>query len=92
METRSKFPVPLGFKNHTECITLPWLRVYSVSLCRALEELDLGEDLKLLPALVEVDEGLVGDGVGDGGVDHRQIRQERPQVRDGAVAYSLQRC
>ena len=65
------------------------MRVYGVCLGGPLEELDLREHLELLAPLVEVDESLVGDGVGDGRVDHGQVGEEGAQVRDGPVAYRL---
>ena len=54
-----------------------------------LQEFNLRDDLELLPPLVKVDEA-VGKGVVDGSVDHRQVSQERTQVRDRSVADGLQ--
>ena len=48
----------------------------------------LRQNFELFSPLVEVDES-VGDGVADRRVDHRQVRQEGPQVGDRSVADRL---
>ena len=49
------------------------------------KETHLGQNLKLFPPLVKVDEA-VGDDIRDGRVDHRQVGQEGAQVWYRAIA------
>ena len=49
-----------------------------------LEQLDLRQHLELAATLVEVDETAVGR-VAERGVDHHQVRQERAEIRHGAL-------
>jgi hypothetical protein len=48
----------------------------------------LRQDLEFLTSLVEINEA-VGHRVGYSRVDHGQIRQKRPQVRDCSVTDDL---
>lgn len=50
-----------------------------------LQQLDLRQHFKLFPPLVKVDQSLL-QGVRNGSMNHGQISQERPEVRDRAVA------
>jgi hypothetical protein len=61
-----------------------WLQL--VHGCGTLEQADLGQDLKLLALLVEVDESVLG-GVWIGRVHHVEVGEERAQVGNCALRY-----
>ena len=65
------------------CIFLGLAKV--VENCKKYQFIYLGQNLKLFPPLVKVDEA-VGDDIRDGRVDHRQVGQEGAQVWYRAIA------
>lgn len=66
------------------------IRTEIVGIGRTLEQPDTREHLELFAPLVEVYQTF-GYRVGDGRVDHGQIREECAEVRDGSVADILRK-